>query len=148
MRRPVLRRYLPQAALRIGLAIVCAAVFYAGWLATVLAIGGAGGAVARIVLWVLAPVVTAVGFAVGFVAADRLMRIGGTGFSRVVLWPLTGCAIGAGAVYWFGPMLIVFGMFVGGIAGLVAREALSVRKASRNQTGTGGAQDRGIDRRG
>lgn len=144
MRRPVLRRYLPRAALRIGLALVCAAVFYAGWLATVLAIGDAGGAVARIVLWVLAPVVTAVGFAVGFVAADRLMRIGGTGFSRVVLWPLTGCAIGAGAVYWFGPMLIVFGMFVGGTAALVAREVLSIRRASRDSTRAGGAQDRGI----
>ena len=41
---------------------------------------------------------------------------------RTLIWPLVGCAVGALAVYWYGPMLIVFGMFVSGTCGVVLRE--------------------------
>jgi hypothetical protein len=32
--------------------------------------------------------------------------------------------MGAAAVFWFGPMLIVFGMFAAGMASLVLREVI------------------------
>jgi hypothetical protein len=41
-----------------------------------------------------------------------------------LIWPLIGCSLGAAAVFWFGPMLIVFGMFVAGTASVVVREVL------------------------
>ena len=47
----------------------------------------------------------------------------------ILKWPLIGCTIGAGVVYWFGPMLVVFGMFAAGTAGIVLRETLEcIRK--------------------
>jgi len=59
-------------------------------------------------------------------------------FLNIFKWSLAGCAIGAGSVVWFGPMLIVFGMFVVGTAGVALREVVRIRKESderRNKTG-------------
>ena len=47
-----------------------------------------------------------------------------TRFFHILLWPLSGCAVGAGVVYWFGPMLIVFGMFAAGTASVIIREVV------------------------
>ncbi len=58
-----------------------------------------------------------------------LVREGGMTFFQIYIWPLIGCSIGAGAVYWFGPMLIVFGMFVVGTASVALREmVLEIKK--------------------
>ena len=58
-------------------------------------------------------------------ALDLLVALPLTpGFSRILVWPLIGCAVGAGIVYWFGPMLIVFGMFVAGTASVALRETV------------------------
>ena len=80
--------------------------------------------VVETVLWLMAPVATAAGFAAGIVILERVTGKSGTGFRRTLVWPLVGCAIGAGIVYWFGPMLIVFGMFVTGTASVVLREVV------------------------
>ena len=80
--------------------------------------------VAEAALWLLAPVATAAGFATSIVISERLTRASRTRFSRLLAWPLLGCAIGAGVVYGFGPMLIVFGMFGAGTASVALGEVL------------------------
>jgi hypothetical protein len=53
-------------------------------------------------------------------------------FIHIYRWPLVGCAIGAGVVYWFGPMLVVFGMLAAGTASVVLREvSLTIKKADQ-----------------
>jgi hypothetical protein len=115
--------YWRGALVRIALALAGAGVFYVAWLAAFLLLSKLEVAVIEAALWLLAPVATAAGFATGIVVAER-----GSKFSRVLMWPLVGCVIGAGAVYWFGPMLIVFGMFVAGTASVVLREVRLGRK--------------------
>lgn len=109
--------YWRGALVRVALALAGAGVFYVAWLAAFLLLGRLEVAVIEAALWLLAPVATAAGFATGVVVAER-----GSKFSRVLRWPLVGCVIGTGAVYWFGPMLIVFGMFAAGTASVVLRE--------------------------
>lgn len=82
--------------------------------------------------WLLGPVVTAAGFTTGIVIYEILSRTRRTGFFRIFPWPLIGCAAGAGAVYWFGPMLIVFGMFVAGTASVALRELIMSVKKTKN----------------
>jgi hypothetical protein len=82
------------------------------------------------VMWILSPVVTALGYALGIVLGERLTKASPTRFDRILIWPLIGCAIGAGIVVWFGPMLIVFGMFLLGTASVILRE-WSMRREKR-----------------
>jgi DNA-3-methyladenine glycosylase I len=46
-------------------------------------------------------------------------------------WQFEPCSIGAGVVFWHGPMLIVFGMFVAGTMSVVLREVVLLRKANQ-----------------
>jgi hypothetical protein len=103
--------------------IVCAGVFYWLWMAVFLATFRSCGPVWRGLLWMAAPVVTAIGFAVGIWFWERSAGHGHN-FLRVLAWPLIACALGAAAVYWYGPMLIVFGMFAAGTASVVLREVV------------------------
>lgn len=113
-----------KAGLKIALSFVGAGVFYALWLAAFLLTMEWIAAPLRAVLWVLAPVVTAAGFTAGLAIFER--RAGG-GLLRIFVWPLIGCMVGAGAVIWFGPMLIVFGMFGAGTASVVLREVMRLK---------------------
>jgi hypothetical protein len=70
----------------------------------------------------MAPATTAAGFALGIALSERLAGQRRTALLRLFLWPLVGCAIGAGVVYWFGPMLTVFAIFAAGTASLALRE--------------------------
>jgi hypothetical protein len=47
---------------------------------------------------------------------------------------MIGCAIGAAVVYWFGPMLIVFGMFAAGTASVALREVMLGIRTDKNDT--------------
>jgi hypothetical protein len=106
--------------------IVCAGVFYWLWMAVFLVTFRSCGPVLRGLLWMTAPVVTASGFAVGCWFWEQSDGHGHN-FLRVLAWPLVACSIGAGAVYWYGPMLIVFGMFAAGTASVVLREVVAAR---------------------
>jgi len=106
------------------LSLFCAGVLYFVWMATFLLTRSLHGPIVEAALWLSAPVVTATGFATGIALSERLAEPAETRFSRILIWPLTGCAIGAGVVYWFGPMLIVFGMFVAGTASVALREVI------------------------
>lgn len=118
------RAYLPLALARVALSLLGAGVFYLAWLAAILLITGSPGGPWEVVLWLSAPVVTAAGFAVGILVSQPLTKTKKARFLRIFIWPLAGCAIGAGVVYWFGPMLIVFGMFAAGTASVVLREVI------------------------
>lgn len=83
---------------------------------------GSSGLIVEYLLWALAPVFTAAGFATGILVLDRIAGTRTAKFLSIFIWPLVGCAIGAIVVYWFGPMLIVFGMFVCGSLGITIRE--------------------------
>jgi hypothetical protein len=100
--------------------------FYVAWMAVFL-MAQVNHSALNAVLWLMAPVATGTGFALGVVAIERLRSRGATPFWRILVWPLAGCALGAGAVYWLGPMLIVFGMLAAGAASITLREALRLR---------------------
>ena len=108
---------------RIAFSLLCAGVFYFAWLAAFLLTARLDSSVVETTLWLLAPMTTAAGFATGIMILERLTKSSRTRFSRLLAWPLLGCAIGAGIVYEFGPMLIVFGMLVAGTASVALRGA-------------------------
>ena len=109
---------------RLAASVLFAGVFYVGWMAVFIPAFKMGSSVLRGIGWLSAPVVTAAGFAAGIWVAERLTATSGASFFRIFAWPIVGCAVGALAVFWFGPMLIVFGMFFAGSASVVLREML------------------------
>jgi len=114
---------------RIAFSLLGGGVLYFLWMAAFLLTARLDSPAAETVLWLLAPVVTAVGFAAGVATSERLDGTR-TGFLRILTWPLVGCALGAGVVYWFGPMLIVFGMLAAGTASVTLREVLGFTATS------------------
>ena len=113
-----------RALVRVALSLFCAGVFYVAWLACFLLTARASSSLAQLIRWLSAPLVTAGGFAAGIAIAEHIAGAAKTQFFRTLLWPLVGCMLGAGAVYWFGPMLIVFGMFAIGTASVILREVV------------------------
>jgi len=109
--------------------LVLGGVFYAGWLAAFLAAVRSENSAAKGALFFAAPVVTAAGFAVGVSLFERLTNSVRGGFARTMAWALVGCAAGAAAVFWYGPMLIVFTMLAGGTAAVLVREITLTRKS-------------------
>lgn len=114
---------------RIACSLLGAGLFYAAWMVLFLLTSGSASPFLQAILWLLAPVMTAAGFALGVVLLDRLAGHSRIAFLRIFPWPLVGCAVGAGIVYWFGPMLIVFAMFAAGTASIALREVY-LRRAS------------------
>ena len=102
-------------------------IFYYFWMSTFLLSHRAAGPTVEALLWVLAPIVTATGFMVGAAILEPAARTG-PGFLRLLRWPLVGCALGAGAVYWLGPMLIVFGMLMAGTLSIALREVIALSR--------------------
>ena len=122
-------RYLWGVLAKVAASVLFAGVFYFVWMATFLFTIKLDNFAVELILWIVAPVVTAVGFAAGIAVFERLSNRSRTRFLHIYRWPLMGCIIGAGVVYWFGPMLIVFGMFATGTASVVLREViLGIRK--------------------
>ena len=111
-----------RKTLRVACSVLCAGATYFVWMAAFISLKDTGGQVITALLWVAAPVATALGFAVGAALHERLTEGRHDRFRRVYLWPLVGCSIGAAVVFPFGPMLIVFGMFLMGTASMILRE--------------------------
>jgi hypothetical protein len=106
----------------VALSVTLAGLFYCGWLAVFIPAFKTAIASLKAVGWVSAPFVTAAGFAAGVWIGERAVQNRRTPFARVFVWPFIGCTLGAAAVFWFGPMLIVFGMFVVGTVAVTIRE--------------------------
>ncbi len=117
-----------RALVRIAFSLLCASIFYLAWMAVFLLATSADSPAVETILWLLAPVVTAAGFATGAAIMERRAGKTRVPFLRIYLWPLIGCAAGAGAVYWFGPMLIVFAMLAAGSASIALRETVGFLK--------------------
>lgn len=124
-------RSLLGALARVACSLLCAGMFYFAWMAAFFLAAGLESPTMEASLWLLAPVITAAGFTVGIIVSERLTRTERSRFLRTFMWPLIGCAIGAGAVYWFGPMLIVFGMFACGTVSVALREATLLFERAR-----------------
>jgi hypothetical protein len=106
-------------------ATVLGVAAYTLWLTLYLLFGRAGPAQGAF-LWLLAPIVTALGFSAGIAIRGRPWEGEGVPLARTLGWPLAGCATGAVVAAVFGPMLIAFMMLVGGAVAvvlLVTREA-------------------------
>jgi len=113
---------------RVASSLLLAGIFYIGWMAVFIPVFRTGSSVLRGIGWLSAPVATAAGFAAGVWIAERLIATNRASFSRIFAWPMVGCVVGAGAVFWLGPMLIVFGMFLAGTASVVLRELKGATK--------------------
>jgi hypothetical protein len=119
---------LIKACGKIALSVLCAGLFYTGWMAFAIPGLKSGPVFVKVICWLTAPPATAAGFAAGIVIVERLAGDKRGSFVHVFLWPLTACAAGALAVFFFGPMLIVFAMFAAGTASVIVREALQPKK--------------------
>ncbi len=113
-----------KALVRMAFSLLCAIIFYLAWMASFILTTRLDSPVAETILWLLAPVITATGFAAGIMLRERLAGQERSRFLRIFIWPLIGCVIGAGIVYWFGPMLIAFAMLFTGTASIVLREVV------------------------
>ena len=118
--------------LSVGLSVLGGGVLYFLWMATFILLIDQAGLLFEVVLWLLAPLVTAAGFGIGFLVGQRFFSSKKESFANIFVWPLAGCSVGAVAVYWFGPMLMVFGMLSMGTASVILR---GVILANRQKTG-------------
>ena len=102
---------------RVTLSVFFAVVFYTGWMAVAIPTvkSGFGGVGVKVVIWVLAPVLTGLGFAVGLKIFELFPGVEKGSFWITYKRYLLVCAIGGGVGFAFGPMLIVFGMFGAGM---------------------------------
>jgi hypothetical protein len=99
-----------QRAARFVVSVLLGACFYLVWMGLFLVSIPYQSPFSRGLLWILAPVITALGFSAGAVLFIRFRRLPCPSLLRLYLYPLIGCSIGAAVVFPFGPMLIVFGM--------------------------------------
>ena len=114
---------------RIVVPVLVAGVFWIGFLAVFIPAVKTGNSLLIAVGWLSAPVVTGAGFAVGCMIGERLTNVRRSRYSRVFAWCFAASALGAGAVFWFGPMLIVFAMFLAGTAVVIAGETVRGTRA-------------------
>ena len=106
----------------VAVSILAAGVFHIGWLAVFIAAAKSGVMALKILGWMSAPVVTALGYAVGLWMGERLLTQRKTDFLQIWVWPLVGCTLGAMALSWVGPMWVGIGTCIGGAASVVLRE--------------------------
>ncbi|MHB0955024.1 MAG: hypothetical protein ACYC0X_01460 [Pirellulaceae bacterium] len=102
--------------------VLMACLFHIGWLAAFIPAAKSGIMALKLLGWMSAPVITALGYAVGLRCGERLLTPRMTDFLRNLLWPLIGCTLGATALSWIGPMWVGIGTFIGGAASVVLRE--------------------------
>lgn len=82
------------------------------------------------ILWFSAPLLTAGGFTLGALVFERVSGNEKSAFLSIYKWALIGCMLGALAVIWFGPMLIVFGMLAAGTMSVALREIMIMRRSA------------------
>jgi hypothetical protein len=121
---------LLEVIVRAVLSVIFAGIFYTGWMAFAIPVFKSefGGLALKAVTWILAPILTGLGFSAGSKIFELLPTTCKTSFLEIYKWCLTGCVIGAGIVWVFGPMLIVFGMFIAGTMSVVLHEVVRIRK--------------------
>jgi hypothetical protein len=114
---------------RIIISVIFAGIFYTGWMAVAVPTLKAEPIYLKILCWLAAPLATAAGFACGVLLFELLPGTKKSKSRDIIFWPLAGCIIGAVIVVFFGPMLIVFGMFALGAAGILIKEIVAIKKS-------------------
>jgi len=124
-----------SVVVRVVCSLIFAGIFYTGWMAVAIFAFKAGidSVGVKAVLWLCAPIVTGAGFALGVALFELLAGARRSKFVDIYKWSLVGCACGAGIVLPFGPMLIVFGMFVLGTVSVAVRELVRMKRAQRHE---------------
>ena len=125
--KPMNTKLLLKQLAVVAVSILVAGVFHIGWLAAFIPAAKSGVMALKILGWLSAPVVTAVGYAAGLWIGERLLTPRTTDFLRILVWPLVGCSLGAAALSWVGPMWAGIGTVVGGAASVVLREVKLLR---------------------
>jgi len=128
--RSIIKYLLWGSLLRVSCALFFGGIFYAFWLLVFLGINPQGGFLETL-SWISAPLVTGVGFALGTYTYNKVRHGDQGGFFRIAIWPITGCTIGALAVYWYGPMLIVFSMLAAGALSIFFRDVILLRVSGK-----------------
>jgi hypothetical protein len=122
--------YWLKLFVKLGLSVLGAGLSYIGWLAySVPVLKGEAQLLLKAACWLSAPLLTGLGFALPIVIFERLVGDAKEGLFRTLLWPVAACAVGAAVVFPFGPMLIVFSMFMAGTGAVVFRDVLLYRRA-------------------
>ena len=116
--------------MRILIPVIGGGLFYALWLLVAIPMFRVGSTSGGTLLIIIAPVVTAIGFTIGTLVVESIAKHGSRGLFHAWIWPQVGCIVGAAVVYPFGPMLIVFGMFVLGTFAVALREFRSLRRGA------------------
>ncbi len=117
--------------IRVAFSLVGAGIFQLAWLAFCIPAFKMDSLALKVIGWTSGPIIVGAGFATGVWVSERLGKARRTPFLNTFAWTLIACSIGAGAVFWYGPMLIVFGMFVAGTTSVVVREVVFLRKANQ-----------------
>jgi hypothetical protein len=104
-----------RSAVRITVALLAGTAFHVAWVATFIfaASQGAPG-ILRAMLWLIGPLVTAIGFGLGLTLWQRHDPQRQTGFARAFMAAVSGCAIGALVMSPIGPMFVGLGILGGG----------------------------------
>ena len=113
--------------------VLMAGVFHIGWLAVFIPAAKSGVMALKILGWMSAPVITALGYTTGVWWGERLLTTRKIDFLRTFVWPLVGCTLGAIALAWIGPMWVGIGTFIGGAAGVILREVTLLRGTCRQK---------------
>jgi hypothetical protein len=116
---------------RVAFSLVGAGIFQLAWLAFCIPAFKMDSLALKVIGWTSGPIIVGAGFAAGVWVSERLGTTRRTPFLHAFAWTLIACSIGAGVVFWYGPMLIVFGMFVAGTVSVALREVVLLRKADQ-----------------
>jgi len=114
---------------KICLSLVLGGLFYSLWLILFLLTNSSENQITESILWLISPLITALGFTTGIMLYDHWTGATRTLFWKIYLWAFIGCVLGAVAVYWFGPMLIVFSMLFIGTVSMTTREILKMQRS-------------------
>ncbi|MHB8863271.1 MAG: hypothetical protein ACYC6N_12750 [Pirellulaceae bacterium] len=115
-------KLLLKPLILVTVSVLVAGVFHIGWLAAFIPAAKSGITALKILGWLSAPVVTAVGYALGLWMGERLHTTRKIDFLRIFVWPWVGCSLGAAALSWIGPMWVGIGIVIGGTASVMLRE--------------------------
>ena len=117
-------RHLFSLVVSTIVSVICAGVTYFVWMGLFILLADSVGSLVKGILWLAAPVATAMGFATGVFIYERVAGTRKGAFASILIWPLLGCSIGALVICWRGPMLIVFAMFAFGTVSVILRELI------------------------
>ncbi len=116
---------------KVIIAIIFAGIFYFGWMVVAILTFRSGQPVVKALCWLFAPIVTAAGFIAGILIFELFSGGRKSRIRNIILWPLIGCTIGAAVVFPFGPMLIVFGMFILGAISVLVKEIANIKRMEK-----------------